>query len=1073
MAVANLSSSERDRLVGIARQAGVPVTHPRPILLKTAGRPLSTPNHEVLARQFITQRRCTNLEGRASLRKSLSPVHEKFSFKETSQALSAAVAENAHPILVEALLSTGGDVNIARRASDSMWKKIRNVDQADQRNGVLEVATRNRNFSLVRLLAAQADQVALDASLLIALDTAEVDIVRVLLEYGANSEPLHDKFVALVRGGHEDLVELLLLAPRAPCMRCRRASLQIAVLSGSLRNTSMLVLSKAAAEDEEVLENSLHQALNESRLELFIAIIFCSEQPSSKVLDGVLALSEKVPAESRSLFTEVCILGGAQGSNCSEMLFEAVKRGEHSLVRTLINRGASIDHRDGAALQCAIEGHQAALLRTILTGNVTSSTLTTVIRAQKQTLLSDLNFAYEAMGYFIAAHATKEMIAELLCALMEQRQFGNLDGQFERQDPKAYKLALLLLGDGHADVNYREGRLVQLAVHGPFLDLLHPILRRKPSDSSLNSAFLVATKIGQDHPKRSETVWMLIKSGVRGPVVDKELVRACQQGPDAIPLVRVLLHGASVDFNHGQAVRCAIQNRWLELLKILLGAMPSIATMEWVWNEAGNLRDFAYLLEVFTTLLEANAKAAPVNQHLAKAAARYDNAVDLCKLLLKYGASTNYENGLSLVNAVRTGNVDVLELLIAEDPPGTCLSSALLECQKLRGKLRLNAVSLILRKPVQQTVIDGCLLAAVQEKPFDGALTNLFLEKGASVEHADALARAAACFNLQALQVVASFATSPAAFAHAFEAAVQVGDQWLSPEGLTVVQFLLDKGASGSMVDAALIQAARLFNHDAVGLLAETVKDPITYTLAFEAATKNGKEWLCEEGLELIRTYLAGGAGGEQLNMALLIAIDSYADTSASETLVDVLLYYKADVNYNGGHAIELAAIHGDVDLLRKLFKYRPTPQSMSLGLIAAAQASHEASRFSAVLNAFMQNAEAKPDLNFVAPGKDPLFFIVLNSYPESPEVIKNLCDFGVDLGASVACGVYDDDGTLGPDKVPALPWALVQPGNLISDAVIAELINAGGKSMALCIPFWAVIFYCRFCSLHISLLCE
>lgn len=73
------------------------------------------------------------------------------------------------------------------------------------------------------------------------------------------------------------------------------------------------------------------------------------------------------------------------------------------------------------------------------------------------------------------------------------------------------------------------------------------------------------------------------------------------------------------------------------------------------------------------------------------------------------------------------------------------------------------------------------------------------------------------------MRLVANSVTSAAVFDRAFDSAPEAKDVWLLPEGLTTIQFLLEKGVSGFTVEDALCDAAEAFSLDALDLLATTV----------------------------------------------------------------------------------------------------------------------------------------------------------------------------------------------------------------------------------------------------------
>ena len=118
--------------------------------------------------------------------KAKSPTTYKY--EELYLALTRVVKENGLAGVTEVLLDrfkqAEGDINLARRASTGVIKKIRNVDHQEERGRLLQMATESRRPDLVQLLAPFADQESLDDSLRVALEIKQLVIMEILLDYG-------------------------------------------------------------------------------------------------------------------------------------------------------------------------------------------------------------------------------------------------------------------------------------------------------------------------------------------------------------------------------------------------------------------------------------------------------------------------------------------------------------------------------------------------------------------------------------------------------------------------------------------------------------------------------------------------------------------------------------------------------------------------------------------------------------------------------------------------------------------------------------------------------------------------
>jgi hypothetical protein len=117
-----------------------------------------------------------------------APKSSTYIYDELYAALSRVIEENGVAGVLEVLLrrfqNVQGNINLARRASTGVIKRIRNADSAEERGRLIQTAAENRRVEFVQLLAPYADQASLDDSLCIALENRDLAIIETLLQYG-------------------------------------------------------------------------------------------------------------------------------------------------------------------------------------------------------------------------------------------------------------------------------------------------------------------------------------------------------------------------------------------------------------------------------------------------------------------------------------------------------------------------------------------------------------------------------------------------------------------------------------------------------------------------------------------------------------------------------------------------------------------------------------------------------------------------------------------------------------------------------------------------------------------------
>jgi hypothetical protein len=532
-----------------------------------------------------------------------------------------------------------------------------------------------------------------------------------------------------------------------------------------------------------------------------------------------------------------------------------------------------------------------------------------------------------------------------------------------------------------ANTNFEESRALHQAVRNGDRAITIAIAGcpNPPTPANLDRAAALAFLQRPDHEEQLGLIEVCLCAGARGSETEQVLCIATESCElDTVELL--LKYNVSVDYDNGRALSTAVV------------------------NEADS---------IFAALLTAKANPITLGNALVAATSIRKLGLDFSRRLLDKEASVNYEKGKPIVEAINNTSFDVLELLLKNSPSRLSLTPALEAALKLSGADRMTALNLLLPTNIDQKALDLGLIELVQHEFPDFKAVKALLAAHASPDYQDGLSvvTAAARFDMQLLEMLANSVDSkPFVFSQAAAAAVYDNASWLEPENLGILQFLLDNGAMPSVLEGALRQAAVLFNIDALQFLADWIEEKDVYTIAFAEAVEVGEKWLSTAGLDVIRLLLEKGASGDIVDISLLQAQDAFVSGRASEALVDALLEMGADVNYDNGHAIEQAVKAGNVNLLEKLFAFRPSQKTLSLALTAALVSDHPVKKLLAIIDALMTKEGDIADPNFVVPGMDPPIFVALERYPTSVPLIQRLCELGCKLETKIDFRVFGGD---------------------------------------------------------------
>lgn len=143
---------------------------------------------EDLLRHQRTSEQAQQTKG--GLSRAFTTKKKTWEYKEIYGALVTVVANGGSPGVAEALVrmlsQVGGNVNLAQKSRTSLLSRRKSLDLAE-RSQVLQKAVENRHEEMVEVLLPFADALSLDTSLPIAMRHQDLEIVKMLVRYGASA----------------------------------------------------------------------------------------------------------------------------------------------------------------------------------------------------------------------------------------------------------------------------------------------------------------------------------------------------------------------------------------------------------------------------------------------------------------------------------------------------------------------------------------------------------------------------------------------------------------------------------------------------------------------------------------------------------------------------------------------------------------------------------------------------------------------------------------------------------------------------------------------------------------------
>ncbi|KAK4164315.1 hypothetical protein QBC43DRAFT_49554 [Cladorrhinum sp. PSN259] len=592
-----------------------------------------------------------------------SPAATDYTYKEINKVLSEVIESDGSVGVVRALLDLGADVNFVRRRNSTTWSKIAQRQQPGERSNLLLRATVRCRPETVHLLAARADQHNLDSVLHHAIVRGDMAVLRTLLEHGASPVLLHDDFQNAVFHNKVELIQALLSGHHLPCLACRSAGLRLAVHNRSMEVIHLLLSHWADVNYQNA--SALLEAVEIRRPDFVAALISGSVSASPRSLDAAIGkLQGSIEEEGHILgreMLELCLAAGARGPETirltSSGFVEMITRRQIHLLDTVLRHRRVSEDYDGVALAEAIRTEQLDIIIKLLAFEPSARSLT---MAMSQALvMSNTELQYEVAQALIEAGAqgscTEDALVKIVHCVVSDSQRG--DDSALARDMRIFRL---LLVDGKAEINYRKGEALQIAVRASCKEVAEEIVSRVPSPESLGAALPWAMEISNTDEKQI-MVQIVLRHQISDKAVGKALVDAFRSEPENTRLIQLLLTRASVNYNNGEVFVYAVRSFRPETFHLLLNqgiSYKALFTALLESLEAPRPNRRVILRELFGRF-----QLDHLNTALKHVVLEAKPDLALIKTILESGAEAAHEDGVCIKNAACNLDRDLLSLL--------------------------------------------------------------------------------------------------------------------------------------------------------------------------------------------------------------------------------------------------------------------------------------------------------------------------------------------------------------------------------------------------------------------------
>ncbi|KAH7090638.1 hypothetical protein FB567DRAFT_437865 [Paraphoma chrysanthemicola] len=336
----------------------------------------------------------------------------------------------------------------------------------------------------------------------------------------------------------------------------------------------------------------------------------------------------------------------------------------------------------------------------------------------------------------------------------------------------------------------------------------------------------------------------------------------------------------------------------------------------------------------------------------------------IASLLVAYGADPNFDSSSALNTAIGQQNYRMTLALAAGPIPLTQVTLQRLLDTTMRlptceAQLQFLQVLLCCGLHPDSIGLPDLLICRTKKNDTEGVLMMLSFGVSTATNEAECLRVAISNSNWRLADAILQTPISPLQASSALVAMPQNAPQF---DRLRIITSLVQKGATGpslgywltrsvedgdaplmdilisagapvaSSSNSPLVAAIQRKDMRSLQTLLNTQPSPETLASCFPLLRTG---YTASERLHTSRMLLQHGARGPEVDQAL---VDSVADSSSTRdsALINELVRKGANVSYNNGKVLQLAASQADLSLLRLLCNARPTSTAASAALALA-----------------------------------------------------------------------------------------------------------------------------------------
>lgn len=337
-------------------------------------------------------------------------------------------------------------------------------------------------------------------------------------------------------------------------------------------------------------------------------------------------------------------------------------RSSERIVDLLLGCNASCNHDNGKALRLVISQSNRIMLRTLIKSGPSPEVLANMLPLAMQ--IVDAHVRLGTVTLLLEGGAKGEEVNEALSQEVLAKRSSDL------------QLVKLFIHYG-ARVDYKDAVAIKSTISDhPYPELLRILVSGTGATNILSSLIPLAMNLTEK--LRLPLLRLLLEAGAHGHDIHASLVKAVSEGTQSQATIELLLqHNASVNFDHGKAIKNASGAGLCSILSLLLEKKPkrgylieALPLAMQAFNTHVTKDDVPSRLSCVRLLTRAGVrKCQAVDLALLQAVQQRDHA--LVSQLIQSEADPNFGNGESVCEATKHTDIQSLTLLATAKPKPT------------------------------------------------------------------------------------------------------------------------------------------------------------------------------------------------------------------------------------------------------------------------------------------------------------------------------------------------------------------------------------------------------------------